>query len=122
MTHNLSNNPLQLSSEEMRALGHQVVDMIIDHFEHVQDLSLAGRADRHTLEQRLREPLPEDGSAIESVLEQLQHDVLANIIPLTHPRFFAFIPGPNNFVSVMADAIISGFNAFRGTWRVSSGP
>src|SRR5581483_7062189 len=50
------------------------------------------------------------------------HDVLAHIIPLTHPRFFAFIPGPNNFVSVMADALTSGFNAFGGTWRVSPGP
>ncbi len=121
MNHNSSDRPLQLSSEEMRALGYQIVDMIADHFEHVGEISLASKADRHTLEQRLREPLPEEGSAVESVLEQLQHDVFANIMPLAHPRFFAFIPGPNNFVSVMADALTSGFNAFAGTWRLAPG-
>ncbi|RLG58713.1 decarboxylase, partial [Candidatus Geothermarchaeota archaeon] len=35
---------------------------------------------------------------------------------LNHPRFFAFIPSPSNFVSVMADALVSGFNVFAGTW------
>jgi glutamate/tyrosine decarboxylase-like PLP-dependent enzyme len=33
-----------------------------------------------------------------------------------HPRFFAFVPGPNNFVSTMADALAAGFNIFNGTW------
>jgi aromatic-L-amino-acid decarboxylase len=121
MNHNSSDRPLQLSSEEMRALGYQVVDMIVGHFEHVGEISLASKADRHTLEQRLREPLSEEGSTVESVLEQLQQDVFSNIMPLAHPRFFAFIPGPNNFVSVMADALTSGFNAFAGTWRLAPG-
>jgi glutamate/tyrosine decarboxylase-like PLP-dependent enzyme len=121
MAHHSSNDALQLSPEEMRTLGYQIVDMIVDHFEHVEDISLATRADRHTLEQRLREPLPEKGRPVEQVLEQLQSDVFANIVPLDHPRFFAFIPGPNNFVSVMADALTSGFNPFAGTWRLAPG-
>jgi len=40
----------------------------------------------------------------------------------THPRFFAFVPGPGNFVSAMADALTSGYNAFAGTWLESAGP
>src|SRR6185312_12961206 len=39
-----------------------------------------------------------------------------------HPRFFAFIPTPSNFVSVMADALASGLAVFCGTWLESSGP
>jgi glutamate/tyrosine decarboxylase-like PLP-dependent enzyme len=35
---------------------------------------------------------------------------------ICHPRFFAFVPGPSNFVSVMADALASGFNVFNGSW------
>ena len=38
-----------------------------------------------------------------------------------HPRFFAFVPSPSNFVSVMADALASGFNVFAGTWLEASG-
>ena len=41
---------------------------------------------------------------------------------LDHPRFFAFVPGPSNFVSVMGDALASGFNVFASTWLEASGP
>ncbi|QBD77844.1 aminotransferase class I/II-fold pyridoxal phosphate-dependent enzyme [Ktedonosporobacter rubrisoli] len=113
---------LQLSHAQMRALGYQVVDMIIDHYEHISELSLAQKADRTTLEQRLHEPLPEQGSDIAQVLQQVQRDIFAQSMPLDHPRFFAFIPSPSNFVSVMADALTSGFNPFVGSWKVGPGP
>jgi glutamate/tyrosine decarboxylase-like PLP-dependent enzyme len=113
---------LQLSHEEMRTLGYRVIDMLIDHIEHVQDTSLARKADRPTMEQLLHEPLPEYGSNPLHVLAQLQQDVFANAMSLIHPRFFAFVPGPANFVSVMADALTSGFNPFLGSWLPSPGP
>jgi aromatic-L-amino-acid decarboxylase len=122
MDHKQPDGTLQLSHDEMRALGYQVVDMIIDHLEHVEETSLAHKADRATLEEQLREPLPEQGQDIAHVLEQVQQDVFANVMPLAHPRFFAFIPSPNNFVSVMADALTAGFNAFVGSWMVAPGP
>ena len=40
----------------------------------------------------------------------------------SHPRFFAFIPSPGNFVSAMADALVSGFNPFAGIWIEGAGP
>ena len=40
---------------------------------------------------------------------------------ICHPRFFAFVPGPSNFVSVMADALAAGFNVFNGSWLGGSG-
>jgi glutamate/tyrosine decarboxylase-like PLP-dependent enzyme len=41
---------------------------------------------------------------------------------VNHPRFFAYVPGPGNFVGAMADALISGYNVFAGTWISGSGP
>ncbi|HLZ62305.1 MAG TPA: aminotransferase class I/II-fold pyridoxal phosphate-dependent enzyme [Ktedonosporobacter sp.] len=116
------NEQLQLSREEMRELGYQVVDMLIDHIEHLQDMPLANKVERATLEQRLREPLPELGGDIASVLQQVEQDVFGNTISTAHPRFFAYVPGPSNFVSVMADALISGYNAFVGSWMLAPGP
>jgi glutamate/tyrosine decarboxylase-like PLP-dependent enzyme len=77
---------------------------------------------REKLESLLREPLPEDGADVDAVLMRLQRDVFDNIMHLDHPRFFAFVPSPSNFVSVMADALASGFNVFAGTWLEASGP
>ncbi|MGH8659912.1 MAG: decarboxylase, partial [Gammaproteobacteria bacterium] len=100
-----SRSPLEMSPEEMRSLGYRVVEMIIEHFEQLRDKPVTRVSDRQRLEQRLREPLPEKGKAIGTLLDQLQHDVFGNIMHMDHPRFFAYVPGPTNFVSVMADAL-----------------
>jgi aromatic-L-amino-acid decarboxylase len=113
---------LNLSREDMRALGYRVVDILVEHFQGLSEQPATRKADRPTLEARLREALPEHGSNALEVLDQLQRDVFSNIMHTDHPRFFAFVPSPSNFVSVMADALAAGFNVFAGTWLEASGP
>ncbi len=115
-------SPLQLSREEMRELGYKVVDTIVEHFEELPNKPVTRKAGRLKLENRLREPIPEKGSDIQEVLGRLQRDVFGNMMHVDHPRFFAFIPSPSNFVSAMADALASGFNVFSGSWLEGSGP
>jgi aromatic-L-amino-acid/L-tryptophan decarboxylase len=116
-----SPNPLEMSPEEMRKLGYGVIDTIIEHFEQLRDKPVTRVADRRQLEQRLREAIPEKGTAISRLLDQLHDDVFSNIMHLDHPRFFAYVPGPTNFMSVMADALATGFNVFSGSWQEGSG-
>ncbi len=113
---------LELSSEEMKTLGYQVIDLLVEHFDHLRDQPVTRKSDRPTLEKQLREALPAQGIDATKVLDQIEHDVFSNIMHLDHPRFFAFVPSPGNFVSVMADALVSGFNVFAGTWLEASGP
>jgi aromatic-L-amino-acid decarboxylase len=117
-----SDATLRLSTEEMRKLGYQVMDAIVEHFDELPDKPVTRRADRPTLEERLREPPPREGSDPADVLRVLQRDVFGSMMHVDHPRFFAFIPSPSNFVSVMADALAAGFNVFSGTWMEGSGP
>jgi aromatic-L-amino-acid decarboxylase len=113
---------LNLSREDMRALGYGVIDMLVEHFQELPGKPVTRKADRPTLETRLREALPEHGANALEILDQLQRDVFSNIMHTDHPRFFAFVPSPSNFVGVMADALASGFNVFAGTWLEASGP
>ncbi|HUP20768.1 MAG TPA: aminotransferase class I/II-fold pyridoxal phosphate-dependent enzyme [Gemmatimonadota bacterium] len=106
----------------MRALGHHVVDLLVDHQVGLRDQPAGARADRATLEARLREPAPETGSDPEAVVARLERDVLSAMGRVHHPRFFAFVPSPSNFVSVLGDTLAAGYNVFAGTWFESSGP
>jgi glutamate/tyrosine decarboxylase-like PLP-dependent enzyme len=107
---------LELSAEEMRRLGYRVVDLIVDHFAEERESSVGRSPDREEMEARLREPLPEEGTAPAAVLDQIENDILPNTMRVDHPRFFGFVPGPNNVVGVLADMLASGFNVFSGTW------
>jgi aromatic-L-amino-acid/L-tryptophan decarboxylase len=113
---------LELTSEEMRSLGYRIVDQIVEHFETLANKPVTRVSPRVELEAELREPLPEGPTPVGALLDQLQRAVWPNIGNVQHPRFFAFIPSPSNFVSVMADALAAGFNPFAGNWLEGSGP
>lgn len=112
----------ELSVEEMRTLGYRVIDMLIEHHSTLGAKSATRFKRRDELETLLREEPPRSGSDPLDVLASVERDVLANIMYCTHPRHFAWVPGPSNYISVLADALASGINVCPGTWLESSGP
>jgi aromatic-L-amino-acid decarboxylase len=113
---------LELSSDEMRAFGYRVIDLIVDHFDTLPGQPIGRKGARSALEKALREPIPEAPASPDSVLDRLRRDVFSNMLHVDHPRFFSFVPAPSNFASAMADALIGGLNVFTGTWFAGSGP
>lgn len=106
----------------MRALGYRVVDTIVSHIATLRDQPAGRESRRAELETLLSEPPPEEGRDPEEVLARVEHDVLASMGRVHHPRFFAFVPSPSNYIGVLADALAAGHNVFAGTWLESSGP
>jgi aromatic-L-amino-acid/L-tryptophan decarboxylase len=106
----------------MRALGHDVVDLLVDHFAAMRQGPVGAKLGRPELESLLDSGIPEAPSDPRELLKALPERLFSNMLHVDHPRFFAFVPGPNNFVSVMADALAAGFNVFTGTWLAGSGP
>jgi glutamate/tyrosine decarboxylase-like PLP-dependent enzyme len=113
---------LELSREEMKRLGYRVVDLLAERFATLADKPATGWGGREQLEALFREPPPERPRDPEEVLARLERDLFPRFMPISHPRFFAFVPGPSNFVGALADALASGLNPFVGTWFAGSGP
>lgn len=114
---------LTLSAEAMRSLGYRIVDRLIERLEGLPDQpAVPRRGSPEDFKALLAEPLPQAGIALDDLLNHLEETVFPFSGPLDHPRFFAFVPSPSNFVSVMADALVAGFNPFAGTWLEASGP
>jgi len=107
---------IALSREEMRKFGYAVVDLLTDHFANIRDERVGAKVDPAKLIPLFDVDPPENGRDPNEILTQLKRDVFPNNLHVDHPRFFAFVPGPNNFVSTMGDALAAGFNIFNGTW------
>ena len=122
MTEKKLKESLRLSRDHMKELGYQVVDLVVDHIESLPNQPVGRTGSRQSLQELLEEPLPEKGSDPQQVLELAKRAVLSNTFNVQHPRFFAFVPGPSNYISVLADMLASGFNVFAGTWLEGSGP
>jgi len=112
---------IELSREEMQRFGYRVIDILVEHFSSIADGPAGAKAAPAEIRPRLAGPPSDSPTDPHQLLARLERDVFSNILHVDHPRFFAFVPGPNNFVSAMADALASGFNVFNGTWLGGSG-
>jgi aromatic-L-amino-acid decarboxylase len=117
----MNKTTLELSSEEMRALGYRVVDLLTDHFENLPGKRVGTKGDPAVLRPHFLIPPPDQPVPRDEIFAALQADVFPNIMNVGHPRFLAFVPVPSNFVSVMADALATGYNVFNGSWLGGSG-
>jgi glutamate/tyrosine decarboxylase-like PLP-dependent enzyme len=115
------NQTLELSPAQMRELGYRVVDLIAEHFSQGRDQPVGRKGDPAVLRPAWLGPPPIAPVEPGEILARLERDVFPNTLNIAHPRFFAFVPGPSNFVSVMADALAAGFNVFNGSWLGGSG-
>jgi len=113
---------LELSPEQLRRLGYQIVDMLVDHQQSPRNEKAAAMIDWTASESIRNAPFPDEGGPPEQALEYLRREIFPHMMRPDHPRFFAFVPSPSNAVSALAEALIGGFNAFAGAWMEASGP
>ncbi|MFA6947006.1 MAG: pyridoxal-dependent decarboxylase, partial [Pedobacter sp.] len=107
---------LDLSGKEMQDFGYKVVDAVVAHFE-TQDQKLpVANATRKEMDQLFSEEVPENSMPANDVLKFVLENVMTQSNVMTHPKSYAFVPGPSNFISVMSDTLATGFNIFAGGW------
>ncbi|MEO1012524.1 MAG: aminotransferase class V-fold PLP-dependent enzyme [Bacteroidota bacterium] len=110
---------LELSKEAMRAYGHKIVDIIAEHH-HKQGQKLpVALGSREEMDSLFLEEAPENPTDATQVLKFVMERVMTNTTLISHPKNYSFVPGPSNYVSVMADALSKGFNIFSGGWGLS---
>ncbi|WP_276360128.1 aspartate aminotransferase family protein [Daejeonella sp. H1SJ63] len=117
----LITSPLNLSKKEMQDFGYKVVDAIVEHFDN-QDrkLPVSNIANRKEIDSLFSEEAPENPMPANEVLKFVLDNVMPHSNIMSHPKTYAFVPGPSNYISVMSDALATGFNIFAGGWIGSS--
>ncbi|MDH3699342.1 MAG: aminotransferase class V-fold PLP-dependent enzyme, partial [Flavobacteriaceae bacterium] len=110
---------LTFTEKEMREYGYQIIDILIEHFANLNHKDPIALGTRREMDELLEESIPEKGEDPRKVLEHIVHDILEKNDLFTHPKSFAFVPSPSNFISVMADALATGYNVFSGGWNAS---
>jgi hypothetical protein len=106
-------DPLALTPTRMRELGYRTIDLLVDRLSD-RGARAMRRASPARLADRIDALAPGGGRAWTDLLDQLDHDVLAFMSRLAHPRYFAFIPASCTFPGALGDLIASALRHRRG--------
>ncbi|HYS21141.1 MAG TPA: hypothetical protein VEO73_08640, partial [Gemmatimonadales bacterium] len=96
--------------DELRALGHRMVDDMLDYLATVRSRP-AWRSVPADVRARLAEPLPLEPTPPEAVYEQFKRDVLPYPTGNVHPRFWGWVIGTGTPLAMLADMLASGMNS-----------
>lgn len=114
-----NNVRLELSKEDMKSFGYQIVDAIVEHHHTQNEKFPVALGSREEMDNLFLEEAPEAGMEASEVLDFVLEKVMTNSTNMAHPKSFSFVPGPSNYISVMADALATGYNIFSGGWVAS---
>lgn len=110
---------LSLTEDQMKDFGYRVVDSIVDHFNNLPKKRPVSQGSRKEMDLLFTEEIPLNPSDVNDVLDFVLENVFSNTNLVSHPKCYAFVPGPSNYISVMADTLATGFNTFSGGWNTS---
>jgi aromatic-L-amino-acid/L-tryptophan decarboxylase len=109
-------DPLGMTAEQMRELGHWVVDRVVDHAVSRGDGPAMETGDAQELRRVLGGPVPTEPGDPLAAMQTLTDVALRHMQHGDHPRFFARVPSPSSFTGVLGEWLGTGFNAIAASW------
>ena len=107
-----------MNPSEFRQLGHHVVDLLADYFEHIEEKPVFPDVDPRLLTQLFDEPLPSQGETADKVLAEVEEKLLPYSTHVGHPGYMGLITPSPNPVGVIGDFLCSALNQNVGTYSV----
>ena len=95
--------------EAMRALGHQMVDDLIDYWAGIREQKI-WRPIPEEVKEVFDQPIPEQGQSPEEVYREFKEYIFPYNKGNVHPRFFAWIQGTGTPMGTFGDLLASGMN------------
>jgi aromatic-L-amino-acid/L-tryptophan decarboxylase len=107
-----------MDPKEFREVGHQVVDQLAEYFEHIEEKPVFPNVEPRVVNALFNEPLPENPTAPEKVLAELNEKLMPYCTHVGHPGYMGLITPSPNPVGVIGDFICSALNQNVGAYSI----
>jgi aromatic-L-amino-acid/L-tryptophan decarboxylase len=112
---------LDLGPEELRRLGHWVVDRTVEHLQTLRDRPAITERTWDDLSPVLGGAAPRGRGDLQEGLALLADVALEAQQHGDHPRYFARVPGPSSDVAILGEWLAVGMQAIASSWGGGSG-
>src|SRR4051812_28398549 len=78
-----------MSAEDFRRYGREIVDWIADYFEHIEEMPVLAQVEPGELKAKLPSSAPAAGEAMSEILADVDKLIVPALTHWNHPMFFA---------------------------------
>jgi aromatic-L-amino-acid decarboxylase len=107
---------LDFTPAEMQAMGEAVVARAVGHLAALDRMPSRGDIDAAEFCRSLKESVPEQGTALDPLLDQLFDECIPRSFTTPGPGYLAYIPGGGIYPAALADFIADTTNRYTGIW------
>ncbi|MGA9994043.1 MAG: pyridoxal-dependent decarboxylase [Pyrinomonadaceae bacterium] len=108
-----------MSAEDFRRFGHEIIDWISDYFEKIETLPVLAQVEPGELRSSLPTSAPEQGEAIQDILKDVDRLILPALTHWNHPSFFAYFATSTSAPGIFGELLSAAFDVKAMLWRTS---
>lgn len=108
-----------MSPEEFRRFGHELIDWIANYFEHIEELPVLAQIEPGDLKAQLPASPPAQGESMATILADIDKLIVPALTHWSHPSFFAYFATSTSAPGIFGELLSAAFDVKSMLWRTS---
>ncbi|KAI7742477.1 hypothetical protein M8C21_007638, partial [Ambrosia artemisiifolia] len=110
---------MHLNPQDFRGKAHKAVDFIADYYKNVESYPVLSQVQPGFLKNRLPKTPPNTPESFDTILQDVQTDIIPGITHWLSPNFFAYFPASVSSAAFIGEMLCTCFNAVGFNWLAS---
>ncbi len=112
-------NSGDMSAEDFRRYGHEIIDWISDYFENIEQLPVLAQIEPNWLKDNLPKSAPENGEDFAEVLRDVDRLILPAVTNWNHPNFHGLFSTSTSAAGIFGELLSAAFDMKAMLWRTA---
>ena len=108
-----------MSPEDFRRFGHELIDWVSDYLERAQDLPVLSQIEPGDLKAQLPAHPPDQGEPMEQIIADVDRLIVPALTHWSHPSFFAYFATSTSGPGIFGELLSAAFDNKAMLWRTS---
>ena len=108
-----------MTSEEFRRVGHELIDWVADYFENIEELPVLAQIEPGELKAQLPTSPPEHGESMDRIVADLDKLIVPALTHWCHPSFYAYFATSTSGPGILGELLTAAFDNKAMLWRTS---
>lgn len=108
-----------MSGEEFRRFGHELIDWIADYFDRIEELPVLSQIEPGHLKAQLPNSPPQHGEGMEKIIADLDKLIVPALTHWVHPAFYAYFATSTSGPGILGELLTAAFDNKAMLWRTS---